>query len=148
MALRGLQLVGALLVGTASATAAAAAPRAGSASAGAFSGGSSSAASASARLSPAGPTPTQRRAMVAAVHASPLLAAVPPSGYNVTNERVSHRDRTYAFATVVPTGPWADPALVELRRRGGHWVVTEVGTAGVGCGAPTAVRAEMGIVCH
>lgn len=127
----GLQLVGAMLVGTVS---------------GAVSPGPASPGPPSARPPP--PTPAQQRAIVAAVHHSPLLAAVPPTGYAVTKEAVSHRDGTYAFATVVPTGPWADPARVELRRRDGHWVATEIGTARVGCRAPRAVRAEMGIVCR
>lgn len=126
MLLRSLQLVGALLVGTAT--------------------GASAAGSATA--SSPDPTPAQQPAIVAAVHHSPLLAAVPASGYRVTGERVSRADGTYALATVVPAGPWADRARVELRWRGGHWVVTEVGTARVGCRAPAAVRADLGIVCH
>jgi hypothetical protein len=96
------------------------------------------------------PTAAEKRAIVAAVHLSPLTRDVPGGEYRVAWIRVATVARGWAEALLVGRGPNA--ARVQtvgamLRRRAGRWRVTAVGGIGLGCRVPWSIRHDLGLIC-
>lgn len=57
-------------------------------------------------------------------------------------------DPTWARADLVPGPDVAlDQAVVIAHKVGGAWEVADVGTSGVGCQTPPAVKADLGVDC-
>lgn len=92
-------------------------------------------------------TPAQREAITAAVTTSPATAAVPATGYTVTDVLVS--GDTWASARLAPVdGADLDPATAVLRFTDGAWQVVDLGTAQVGCGVvPADVEGVLALSC-
>jgi hypothetical protein len=95
-------------------------------------------------------TPAETAAISNAVHASPLTALAKKREFRVIGVRVSRLTPTYAFATIDPTTPRLDGAAVALRRASGTattWIVTDLGSAQVGCASPAQIRIEFALSC-
>lgn len=97
-----------------------------------------------------GPTPAEKRAIVAAIHSSPLARGVPARNYRVAWIHVATAARGWAEALLVGRGP--NPKRVQtvgavLHRRAGRWRVTVVGGIGLGCRVPGSVRRDLGLIC-
>jgi hypothetical protein len=96
------------------------------------------------------PTGAERRAIISAIHQSPLTHDVPPDDYRVAWIHVVTAVRGWAEALLVGRGPEAKRVQTLgalLQRRHGHWRVTVVGAIGLGCRAPWAVRRDLGLIC-
>lgn len=83
-----------------------------------------------------------------AVEGSRLLGEVPASVVSVRSIRVAAADGTWASAVAHPTDQRTDDAFVALHRVKGSWTVVTLGTAGVGCSVPTALRSDLHLACE
>lgn len=88
------------------------------------------------------------RGITAAIKRSPLLGDVPASDVSVRTIRVAAVDGSWASAVAHPVDQRTDDARVALHRFNGRWSVVTLGTAGVGCVVPVAVRADLGLSCY
>jgi hypothetical protein len=96
------------------------------------------------------PTVAERRAIVTAIHHSPLTRGVPAGEYRVAWIRIATTARGWAEALLVGRGPDAErvqTVAAILRRRRGRWRVSVVGGAGLGCRVPWSVRHDLGLIC-
>lgn len=91
---------------------------------------------------------TRNSAITAAVKGSRLLGEVPASVVSVRSIRVAAADGTWASAVAHPTDQRTDDAFVALHRVRGNWTVVMLGTAGVGCSVPTALRSDLHLACE
>ena len=68
--------------------------------------------------------------------------------YSVQRCRIAASNPIWAAAAAVPNpGVQLDTATILLERIGALWNVVAVGTANVGCEAPTQVQTELGVPC-
>lgn len=88
------------------------------------------------------------RGIIAAIKHSPLLGDVPASDISVRTIRRAAGNTSWASAVVHPVDQRTDDARVALHRTSGHWSVVTLGTAGVGCVVPVAVRADLALFCY
>jgi hypothetical protein len=96
------------------------------------------------------PTFTQRTIIVRAVHDSRLTAAVADERYDVRHVVLSDvrtPGRSYGRIVIVPHDNRLDGATGIVRRFHGHWRLIDIGTAGVGCRLPRAVRRDLRLDC-
>lgn len=87
------------------------------------------------------------RGITAAIKRSPLLGDVPASDISVQMIRVATGNRSWASAVVHPIDQRTDDARVALHWSNSGWSVVTLGTAGVGCVVPAAVRADLVLSC-
>lgn len=88
------------------------------------------------------------RGITAAIKHTPLLGDVPASDVAVRSIRVAAAGSPWASAVAHPIDQRTDDAHVALHLSNGHWSVVTLGTAGVGCVVPAAVRADLGLSCE
>lgn len=88
------------------------------------------------------------RGITAAIKQSPLLGDVPASDIAVQTIRVAAGNRSWASAVAHPIDQRTDDVRVALHRSDGRWSVVTLGTAGVGCVVPAAVRADLVLSCY
>lgn len=95
------------------------------------------------------PTPTERKAIVAAVNRFQLkqdCESTHTCRPKVSNIRVSLANQSFAMANVYVPG--IGGAQVLLHKLYGTWRVTDIGSSDVGCGkAPKTVRIDLEITC-
>lgn len=91
----------------------------------------------------------QTDALVAAITGSDVGGLDARRGqFTVRECRIAASAPIWAAATIVPNpGIQLDRSTVVLQRIGALWNVEEVGTSNLGCDAPPAVRADLGISC-
>lgn len=94
------------------------------------------------------PATARNASITAAIKGSRLLGEVPASVVSVRSIRVAATDGTWASAVVHPTDQRTDDAFVALHRVNGSWTVVTLGTAGVGCEVPAALRSSLQLTCE
>lgn len=93
-------------------------------------------------------TAATNRAIAAAVTRSSMLGEVPASDVSVLSIRVAAANADWASAVAHPEDRRTDDAFVALHRVRGRWSVVTLGTAGVGCVVPTALRTDLHLICE
>jgi hypothetical protein len=96
------------------------------------------------------PTSAQRRIIVQTVHDSKLTAQVADDRYDVRHiilSTVRTPGRLYGRIVLVPHDQSLDGATGIVRRFHRHWRLIDLGTAGVGCKLPAAVRRDLRLQC-
>jgi hypothetical protein len=96
------------------------------------------------------PTFAQRKIIVRTVHDSKLTGAVSDDRYDVRHIALSDvrtPGRLYGRIVIVPHDNRLDGATGVVRRFHGHWRLIDLGTAGVGCRLPRAVRRDLRLDC-
>lgn len=88
------------------------------------------------------------RAITDAIKRSSLLGDVPASDVAVRTVRLASTDASWASATIHPIDQRTDDARVALHQVNGRWQVVTLGTAGVGCVVPTALRTGLHLICE
>lgn len=85
---------------------------------------------------------------VIAVQISRLQQGVDDYFAAIVNTRFSKVDRTWIIFTSIPYLPVTDPAFGWAHFANNKWVISDFGTATVGCGiTPAAVQQEFGFTC-
>lgn len=93
-------------------------------------------------------TTSTSTAITAAIKHSAMLGDVPASDVAVRSIRVASANTSWASAVVHPIDQRTDDASVALHRVKGRWIVVTLGTAGVGCEVPAALRSNLHLVCE